>query len=260
MPENFVGRPVDEQLSVSDLLRPEDYAAFRLGRPMVDVLNDVQWRGDFDFATEYKGRKYVQISFGVRGGGRDSGGGDIIAIFADGRFEKFVKWPEGGDKIRIGEFAVLARAVEGAPIEIRDFENDLKKDAVPRRSFDPGLTLAALLLFPAVNAAEAPRRKRNAELRDQFNAARLGLGMTERQVQSVLKAKPLYSGSVKAGPIQIYGSKESLGVFPHYSNILLLFKDGKVCGIYSGETVPGGNDGLQEMRDRFFSDLPEIPM
>ena len=38
-----------------------------------------------------------------------------------------------------------------------------------------------------------------AELRDQFNAARLKIGMTEMEVESVLKAKPIEAGEVEAG-------------------------------------------------------------
>jgi hypothetical protein len=99
--------------------------------------------------------------------------------------------------------------------------------------------------------------RRNAELRDQFNASRLRIGMTERDVESVLHANPVESGKVEAHSFAIYGSNESFAISHtlHFSNILVLFRDGKASGIYSGETVPGGR-GWREQLGKLFVDLP----
>jgi hypothetical protein len=81
--------------------------------------------------------------------------------------------------------------------------------------------------------------------------------MTQEEVQSLLEAKPIESGHVEAGDFRIYGSTQTFNITPdvHYSNILVLFTEGKVTGIYSGALVPGGGLGLQEMRE-WFIDLP----
>ena len=83
------------------------------------------------------------------------------------------------------------------------------------------------------------------------------IGMTESDVQTILRAKPLESGKCKHGTFAIFGDHQSFDIYfsVHYSNILVLFEEGKVSGIYSGETVPGGDDGLQELRNNFI-DLP----
>jgi hypothetical protein len=79
-------------------------------------------------------------------------------------------------------------------------------------------------------------------LRDQFNAARLKIGMTESDVESVLKAKPIETGDVEAGSFKIFGSTESFDIRPdlHYANVLAVFKDGKLIGVYSSGRAPGG--------------------
>jgi hypothetical protein len=103
---------------------------------------------------------------------------------------------------------------------------------------------------------------RNAELRDQFNAARLNIGMTESEVQAALKAKPLESGKVEAGDYRIYGSNESVGdissisgTFRHFSNILVVFREGKAVAISS---TPAGYDWRRKLGEAT-TDLPKRP-
>ncbi len=79
--------------------------------------------------------------------------------------------------------------------------------------------------------------------------------MTESEVESVLRAKPIKEGKVEAGLYKLYGSNELLNVlgYEHYSNILILFREGKVSGIYSGYTVSGPDQWPQR---ESFIDLP----
>jgi hypothetical protein len=252
----------DKRYASADcLLSPKDYETFRPGRSKDDILKDVQWRGNFEMATEYKGKIVSAISFGLFGGPFSSDGGDSVwAIFADDKFQKFVRWPVWGDEpIKVGDFRRLIRAVESEPVSLSDLEQEAKARPAPPRQTDFGLTLAWLALRPAIEAARKNAVKRNAELRDQFNASRLCIGMTEAEVQSVLRAKPIETGDVEAGAFKFYGSTESLDVLPylHYSNILVLFREGKVRGIYSGCLVPGGEQGLQQLR-KSFVDLPHV--
>ena len=90
---------------------------------------------------------------------------------------------------------------------------------------------------------------------NQFNAARLKIGMTESETEAVLKAKPLESGKVEAGDYKIYGSNESFNInYPlRFSNILLVFTGGKLSVIRS---IPSGAEWRQELGE-MFSDLPK---
>jgi thiol-disulfide isomerase/thioredoxin len=74
-----------------------------------------------------------------------------------------------------------------------------------------------------------------------------------------INAKPLRSGEVKAGSFKVYGSAESFDItaYLHYSNVLVLFREGKVAGIYSGWDIPGGEEGLRRIRDGFIYLLPQ---
>jgi hypothetical protein len=242
--------------SASSLLDPSDYNTFRPGRPKADVLNDVQWRGNFEFASEIDEQRVEAISYGLLGGPLSERGTSILAIFIDDKFEKFVPWPTGDAKIKIGDFGILARAVESKSVAASDLEKEAAARPATRTHVDPGLTALWHRHQGKIKAARAPALKRNVELRDQFNAARLELGMTVEDVESVIKSKPFQSGKVHAGDLRIYGTAESLDIPNdlHYSNILVLFRDNKVIGIYSGGLVPGG-DGLQKMRS-WFVDLP----
>jgi hypothetical protein len=131
----------------------------------------------------------------------------------------------------------------------------MSKSESPRQT-DLGLTAAWIVLGQGIQAARAPQLKKNAELRDQFNAARLKIGMTDPEVEATLKAKPIDSGEVEAGSFKIYGSTERFDIaYDHYSNIFVLLKEGRVIGIYSGELVHGGAR-RNELR-QWFSDLPD---
>jgi hypothetical protein len=125
---------------------------------------------------------------------------------------------------------------------------------VPRQRVDVGLTIAWSVLHPNLPRATEKDYQRNAQLRDQFNASRLQIGTTQLQVESTLKSGALESGVVAAGSFGVYGSNESFNIDPwlHFSNILVVFREGKVSGIYSAR--PGA-----EWRDQLgvlFLDLP----
>jgi hypothetical protein len=243
--------------SATYLLEPEDYDKFRPGRPKVDVLEDVRWRGNLEMATEYKGKSASAISYGICGSPLTGGGEIVWAIFVGEKFEKFVRWPEWGEgPIKVGDFGRLIRAIESDPVSIRNLEEAIKAEPrAPSQTGDPGLGIVLLRYRGKLEAARKKALARNTELRDQFNASRLKMGMTESEVESVLRAKPIKEGKVEAGPYKVYGSNELLGVLPyeHYSNILILFRDGKVSGIYSGYTMSSPDQWPQR---ESFIDLP----
>jgi hypothetical protein len=119
------------------------------------------------------------------------------------------------------------------------------------------LTIVWLLLQrangQAFKAASAQDYKRNAELRDQFNASRLSIGMTKSKVESVLRAKPIALANRGDTTFELFGSRESFNIVGslHFSNILVVLRDGKVTGLYSGESAPGGEQGMRAMREWF---------
>jgi hypothetical protein len=250
----------DKLLSAHWLLAAADYEKFRPGRSKDDILRDVQWRGNFQVGCEFKGGSLCAIGYGIRGGPMSSTGEGVWAIFADEKFLRFVPWPiEGPKTTTVGDFSLVLRAVETKPLDILDLDKEIASRSNAPKQIDPGLTIASLLLLPGVQAAQARTVARNARLRDQFNASRLRIGMTESAVEVVLKAKPIESGQVKAGVFKVYGSTETFEFAAglHYSNILTLFRDGKLTGIYSGSFAHGGDEGLRDLR-AYFVDLPPL--
>jgi hypothetical protein len=240
--------------SAGYLLDPGDFGKFQPGRLLEEVLEDVQWRGNLEMAAEIDGKRLTAISFGVFGGpfGDDARGDIVWAIFIDGTFDRFVRWPDWGEgPIKVGDFSRLARALEMEPVSLPELENVEGAGPAPASQTDPGLTAAWLRLRKPVEAAHRRDLSRNAELRDQFNASRLKIGMTQAEVESVLRADPIETGDVEAGPYRLFGGTETLSVmeYLHYANILTLFRDGRLAGIYSGYMVPGGERGIRSLRE-----------
>jgi hypothetical protein len=252
--------------SASDFLGVADFKEFQSGRSEDKILKAVQWRGNFIEAAEYKGRCVSEIAFGLSR--KDALKPEdvahtpfdeeesVLAIFADDKFEKFVLNPTNGDsrRIKIGDSSWLIPAVEGKPINISDIAAEIKKRPAVPSHIDPGLTVVSFLLSPFIRGASEKDYKENAALRDQYNAARLRIGMSVAEVEAVLKAKPIESGDVEAGAFKIYGSAKSFDIRPplRYSDILVVFREGKVRWIFG---FTGGERGLLDLRD-WFSDLP----
>ncbi|MGO8690553.1 MAG: hypothetical protein ACLQLG_13100 [Thermoguttaceae bacterium] len=250
-------------------LDASDIEKFRPERSKNDILKDVQWGGDFEEATEYEGKNVSAISYGLFGGPYRVGGRAVWAIFVGDKFKKFVRWPEWDQEeviddsgkrrsrakpIKIGDFRRLIRAVESKPVSVADLEKEVRAGAAPPQHIDVGLTAAYLALEPALSAKRNKEINKNAALRDHYNASRLRIGMTESEVESVLRAQALESGKVEAGSYKIYGSNESFDIdyMLHFSNILVIFKEGKVIGIHR---APAGYEWRRTLGELFI-DLP----
>lgn len=251
------------------MLGTADLDHFRPGRPMIDIMAEIQWRGNFEQAVELGSGSLTAISYTLLplDSRRGKGGEVVWAIFRDEKFEKFVAWPKWdmelveheGNRwsrarpIRLGDFLRLLNADQSEALDVADVEAEVKLRPDPPHHVDPSLTIVWLLLSPAIQGASAEDYARNAALRDQFNAARLAIGMSEAEVASAMPALPLHTGVVDGRRYKIYGSRETFDIrYPvHYANILVLFERGRATGIYSGESAPGGSDGLAEMQDWF---------
>ncbi len=261
--------PNTQLASANNLLSSGDYPAFRPDRSRDEILKDIQWRGNLEMAAPREGKPIRAISYGIHGGPYHEGR-ELWAIFEDDRFKRFVEPPDWGESpIKVGDFQRLFRAAESKPVRPSDVEKEIRAEAKPKAHVDPGLTAAFLLTRSLLEVRMSRDHKRNAELRDHFNASRLNLGMTPGQVRSILRSEPLESGEVKAGGYEVYGSTEAVDILEdlHYSNILVLYQGGKVGGIYSGYTIPGEERGLRSLHEpvmfqgvevQIFSDLPPL--
>jgi len=266
-----------ETLSANALLESKDLKSFRPDRAKEDILKEVQWRGNFEMSSPYKDGTATAISYSLFASILDDPSGtSVVAVFIDEKFEKFVQFPgwEAVERIRdgetvrvakpmkVGDFSWLIKAVESDPVDVAELEKEWKSDEPTPSNVDPGLTATFLLLGPALSAQHEAQLRKNTPLRDQFNAAQLKMGFTVRDVERTFRAKPLESGAVGPYNYSIYGSNELFGHLNeevHFSNVLVLFREEKVTGIYSGWTVPAGFEWRQKLSE-LFSDLPEAKM
>lgn len=261
--EKKTGKPADAKAvdaprdSANGYLAVADLDKFRTGRSRRDILKDLHWRGDSVEMADCNGRVICSITFDLGPDERPSEKSTIgiHAIFVNNKFVKFIRWlPDTIDvpyqdttasilrPQKVGDHQWLSRAVESKPANLEDLRKEAKsKSAPPKRT---GISVCGILARLMLGQTRPPPAtkddyRKNAALRDQFNAARLDIGMTELQVESILKAKPLEQGKVDAGLYKIYGSNEAFNIdgWLHFSNVLVVFREGKatmVCGAGAG--------------------------
>jgi hypothetical protein len=259
------GKHRDEMPSASGLLYPEDFAKFQPGRFIDEILSDTQWRGNFGTACRHDGKSLSSIWYGLtrkdpaKNAERniDSVRETVIAIFEDNRFVKFVR-PLPAEMPRPSTLAdfdrLLVRQSKGDAVNIEKLQEEVWAQPERPSHIDPGLTVVFGVLSPFLPRATEEDYRRNAVLRYQFNGSRIRLGMTSSDVESLVREKPIESGDVKAGSYKIYGSNESFNIaWLHFSNLLVLYRDGKVVGAYS--TGPAGKGWRSALGERF-RDLP----
>lgn len=262
------------------LLSAVDLEKFQPGGTKREILEGLNWRGNFSFATEDQGTSVTAISFGLtrekysesKDIVRSADGADEVvwAVFIDDKFVKFVSPPMGEGMeivvddqgtprsrpkpIKVTDYSLWLKGARSEAVNIFDLYNEVKARPPQPVHTDPELTAAWLLLREKIEVASEEDYRRNAELRDQFNAARLKMGMTEEEVEAVLKAEPIRSGDVEGGSYRIYGSQESFNIVQelHYLNVLVVYREEKVVGVRG---LPGGSYGLQKL-GQTFSDLP----
>lgn len=238
---------------------------FRPGRAKNDVLGDVQWRGAFLGACDDDGTSIMAVGFQIYPDRPVESGVAANAIFINDRFQKFVPWQSGRE---LG-------------ISIDDPQGVYMSIPKPRRTDDCGWLiqhaahpafkpddlqkeLAELRPEPPYGGFDPHElrvdEKRNVELRGQFNAARLSIGMPETEVRSILKSEPLEAGKVEGSNYEIFGSTEILNIRQQpgdeYSNILVLYREGKVRVIHRVEIGLGPNYYWRQSLSELFTDLP----
>lgn len=246
------------QNSASDLLLTADFPVFEKGRPIEEVQKQLHWRGTLQMATFRNGVPMVVVEYGIAGGLMSDQGKNLWAIFIDNKFERFVDWPGSNPFIprAADDFSHLFAAANAKPIDVALEEKSRLAEPVPKKSIDYGLTATFLVLGGPIALRTNREQKANVLLRDQFNAQRLRLGMEISEVERVLKVKPLANGRAPGGDVLVYGSEVDFDLIQaiHYSNILLLVKDGRVTGIHSGWKVPGGPQWRESVK-KCFTDI-----
>jgi hypothetical protein len=227
---------------------------------MDEILKDVDWRGNLEMATEVNAHEIAAISYGIFGGpfNQDARGDIVWAIFVDRKFQKFVLWPDwGGATVPIGDFSGLIRTYESDALNLRNMAEQAPETAAHAPDVDLGLTVVWLLNRERIEERRRGELERNEALRDQFNASRLQIGMSEKEVEELFGSQPLETGEWTSGTYKIFGSDESFDIMPHlhYANVMILFVDGKLIGVYSGYAVPGGEQWRNGLQSNFH-DLP----
>lgn len=80
------------------LIFPSDIEKFRPERPKIDLLKDIQWRGNFGMAAAYKGNNTSAIAYKLvspeEPETKQSEGEWVFAIFVDDKFVKLVRTPK----------------------------------------------------------------------------------------------------------------------------------------------------------------------
>ena len=241
--------------SAHRLLGEADLAKFDTGKTSTEILKEIQWRGNFEMASKHNGKSVAAISYELFAADPKQNDGEVVwAIFVDEKFVKFVEWPEWEMEtvyidgtpasrpkpIKPGSFKRLIRAFESESINIPDLKKKALARTAPRTRTDLGLTMAWLLLRNDLGKASKEDYAQNAKLRDRFNASRIKLGMTELEVEAIFGQGPVDSGETGSNTCKVYGSNRSfhIGHSLHFANVLVLYQNGAVSGIYSGEMVP----------------------
>ncbi len=230
---------------------------FRPGRPMADILRDIHWVGNFEMAAEQDGKDLAVISFYVHPK-VERYGKTLWAVFVANRFVKFVEMDPKNVSypIPIGTFQAIQICAKLPPVVVADFKQRMEEDNRPEPN-DPALAaIYAKTKTPEVLAFDRHQQEENTQLRDQFNSARLKIGMTKAEVAATLRARPLESGALDSGSFEIYGSTK-IKLFNqarHYKNVLVVYRGDRLAVIYSGLSALGGQVGLNSLR----KPLPDV--
>lgn len=208
------------------------------------VLDALGGRAGQAWMAECDGRAIYSIAYEpLAPGARDDRlGPSFEAIFVDGAFVRFVQRPPDGPWPEFtGDCVPLRWAVEAPPVSADVLREEALSATAPPRHVDWGLTIAGapFFLLLKLRAADDERPKdyrRNDELRRQFDAARLELGMSSADVAAALRSGPAAQGTVRRGRYELYGSRESFSVEPelHFTNVLVVYDErGEACVVHS---------------------------
>ena len=268
--------------SANHYLLAADLDKFQVGRSKAELLEDLQWRGEFLMTSEHQGQSVTVIMYDVMPLHVErTSGVSAWAVFVDNKFAKFVDHqrllpedkvyvrPNDGrpKPLKAGDDRYLVRAINDDPLSKEDLIREvgllgphLKVKAdwglIAVYWITTGFGLLDLLDRESASPTTSDY-ERNAELRDQFNAARLDLGMTQAEIETILKATAIESGEVEAGSYRIYGSHEAFNItaWVHFNNVLVIFREDEAVSI---DDMNAGYRWRKELAERII-DLPVPP-
>lgn len=249
------------------------------GRSRRDVLQDLRWRSASVEMADLDGKSICAVTLAFFAPNNREAGIWFHAIFVDDVLLKLIRHLPGETEevpyqgttslrakpVTVGDRSWLVRALDAPGVSVEELETEARtKVDGAHDQVDIGLTIVALVLGPALRLrTKSPSMAdygRNIKLRNQFNALRLEIGMTASEVEGVFHARPLEVGSLGDNSFSVYGSKESfdfggppwttLGV--HFSNVLVVFTDGRVSTVHS---VSAKGEWRRNLEERFL-DLP----
>ncbi|QEG37770.1 hypothetical protein [Bythopirellula goksoeyrii] len=245
--------------SAHNEIATDDLPHFIPGKAKGEVLRDVQWRGAFFEASGIEGKDISAILFNVvpSAAENDELGVWVYSIFEEDKFVKFVENPftmdvrdrlpaellekvedESGQSYqqirrrRIGDAALLKFLSQAEPARVDVLKKKAEAAGTAPSQIDPGLTAAvlgmkSLGIDPFPNAEDDYRL--NAQLREQFNGARLNIGISEERVKNIFGSEPVKTGKVEGGTYMLFGRPltSAVNVRPGllYTNVLTLFDD-----------------------------------
>jgi len=243
---NITDDQIDRNSVDDSYILVADIDKFRPGRAKADVLQDLQWRVGGVETVMFRGHSIMMTSYTFVPDPKDIQRHESFhAIFVDGKFEKFVRWDHetllpGEKRTKVGECSAWVQRILRSPAVSNDVIREESKSYTGLEKEEPGICYFLARLFGMSERRRAPtleERNRNALLREQLNAARLDIGMTEQEVEAVLKAKHIETGELSSGSCKIYGSKESFPILNHFENVAVIFRDGKA--IYITDVAAG---------------------
>ena len=236
------------------------------GRSRRAVFQDLRWRSGEVQMAEFDGKSICAVKLALYSAAPEGALGVWFhAIFVDDVLLKLVgrlpyemeDVPYQGTTwqrikpVTVGDRTWLVRALDAPQVSVEELIAEARamaSVAVPDQT-DIGLTIAWLLLRPSlgIRPPSIDDYRRNIELRDQFNALRLDIGMTAAEVEGVFNAKPLEVGNLGGSSFSIFGSRESftLDYWLHFPNVLVVFTNGKVSAVHSVSAWGGWRRNLE---------------
>lgn len=225
----------------ADSILASDLERFEPGRSRRDILTDLGGRAGEVRVARCGESEWCTIGYEIAIDAvvDPTEGFPFDALFIDGDFVALIDTPsEDFGPNSLDDCAWFTRMRESCALDRAELVERTRDFADRVGHVDWGLTAVSIVLSPLflATAPDGPTDediRRNAELRAQFDATRLTLGMTEAEVSAALRAEPLERGRTIGGTFAVYGSRELSSVrseFRH-TNIVVLFHDDRATAL-----------------------------
>lgn len=248
-------RGLDALPSVSRCITPGELDCFRPGATIEEITEGLNGRGNFLFSyRDGDGAEHAVIDFGVSPEA-PSPFAEIEkvcwAVFVDRKFTKLVPWLKGErEDYRTEDYVATRYKDPSIKAGLRHARRVVESPALPvdeaRRRVEPvdypvdwGLTIAVLPFVPVIRARLKRDTKANAPLRAKFDGRRVRLGERQEAVEERF-GEPIRSWEESGFRVSTYGSAVRFDLLPqvHHSRILVSYRDGLACVVFSNDFIP----------------------